>query len=68
MHIVIDEDHEKQAFSSDEEERTFWASWRSDTSSLRPRVECDKNFVLAGHSFGGATVVSTHHPRQAECR
>ena len=68
MHIVIDEDHEKKAFNSDDDERTFWASWRSDTSSHRPRVDCEKNFVLAGHSFGGATVVSADYARQADCR
>lgn len=34
-----------------------WSSW-SDGSKTK-FVECDENVVLAGHSFGGATVVSS---------
>ncbi|EIN10831.1 hypothetical protein PUNSTDRAFT_112632 [Punctularia strigosozonata HHB-11173 SS5] len=43
--------------------RIDWASWyrKSDTNSL-PQVNCD-DFVLTGHSFGGATVFSVlSHP------
>ena len=33
-----------------------WSSWSSDGNSKT--VECDKDVLLAGHSFGGATVAS----------
>ncbi|KAI0346777.1 hypothetical protein BDW22DRAFT_1351049 [Trametopsis cervina] len=37
-------------------DRQFWESWLKTGS--RPKVECDTNICLAGHSFGGATVLS----------
>ncbi|KAG2369618.1 platelet-activating factor acetylhydrolase, isoform II-domain-containing protein [Suillus spraguei] len=33
-----------------------WSSWSSDVDSKT--VECEKNVLLAGHSFGGATVAT----------
>ncbi|KAH0839955.1 hypothetical protein J3R83DRAFT_910 [Lanmaoa asiatica] len=33
-----------------------WSRW-SRVGSEKP-IECEENVVLAGHSFGGATVVS----------
>lgn len=36
--------------------RIDWSRW-STVDSRKP-IECEENVVLAGHSFGGATVVS----------
>jgi hypothetical protein len=33
-----------------------WSSWSSDGDTKA--VECEKDVLLAGHSFGGATVAS----------
>lgn len=33
-----------------------WSSWSA--IGLEKPIECEENVVLAGHSFGGATVVS----------
>lgn len=33
-----------------------WSSWLSDVDTKA--VECEKDVLLAGHSFGGATVAS----------
>ncbi len=37
------------------QDKAFWNSW-TKTNNLK--VQCDENIILAGHSFGGATVVS----------
>ena len=39
------------------DDQVFWRSWLSTDS--QPKVECSKDVLLAGHSFGGATLVST---------
>ncbi|KAI0700785.1 platelet-activating factor acetylhydrolase [Cytidiella melzeri] len=36
-------------------DRHFWESWSK--SGSRPKVRCDRGVCLAGHSFGGATVL-----------
>lgn len=33
-----------------------WSSWSSDGDTKA--IECEKDVLLAGHSFGGATVAS----------
>ena len=39
--------------------RIDWSSW-STVGSEKP-IECEESVVLAGHSFGGATVVGVMH-------
>ena len=39
------------------EDRAFWTSFELSTNG-GPKVQCDANITLAGHSFGGATIVS----------
>ncbi|PSR74969.1 hypothetical protein PHLCEN_2v9383 [Hermanssonia centrifuga] len=42
------------------QDKAFWNSW-TKTNSLK--VQCDEDIILAGHSFGGATVLSIlSHP------
>lgn len=38
-----------------------WESWFKSRPEDLPLVDCDDNIALVGHSFGGATVVSSHH-------
>ena len=40
-----------------------WSRW--STVGLEKPIECERDIVLAGHSFGGATVVGLvrFHPR-----
>jgi hypothetical protein len=38
-----------------------WSSWSSDDGSKS--VECEKDVLLAGHSFGGATVVGEEYSK-----
>ena len=38
-----------------DEKAIDWSSWQADDDS--EAVECDKDVLLAGHSFGGATIV-----------
>ncbi|KAK7695749.1 hypothetical protein QCA50_000386 [Cerrena zonata] len=40
------------------DDSAFWSSWRRDSSTNVPPVDCTTNIDLAGHSFGGATVLS----------
>ncbi|GJE84462.1 platelet-activating factor acetylhydrolase, isoform II-domain-containing protein [Phanerochaete sordida] len=39
------------------EDREFWRSWH--ITGPKPKVQCDHDILLVGHSFGGATVLST---------
>ena len=36
-------------------DKLFWQSWEHDEGP--PKVQCDANVCLAGHSFGAATLV-----------
>ena len=38
------------------DDTAFWSSWRQDPTSSIPPVDCT-NIDIAGHSYGGATVV-----------
>lgn len=39
-----------------QDDRDFWNSWLKTGS--HPKVQCNEDVCIAGHSFGGATVVS----------
>lgn len=38
------------------DDRIFWKSWHN--TGANPKVRCDHDVLLTGHSFGGATVLS----------
>lgn len=39
-------------------DQTFWQSWLT-APGTPPKIECDHDVLLTGHSFGGATLVRT---------